>query len=67
LELQILRFRGNRGTRKEFVVVADTGTVMNGYIVQKRIVVADDDILVYDAEGTDDVAIAELCLGVNHC
>ena len=65
LELQILGFGGDAGTWKELVIVAYAGTKMNGDIVQEFIVVADNNILIDDAEGTDNVVIANLCLRVN--
>ena len=67
LELQILGFCGDRGAWEYLVVIAETCAVVERYTVQQFVVVADDDVLVYHAEGTNDVAITELCLGVNHC
>ena len=67
LELQILRLRGDAGTRKELVVTADTGTIMNGYVVEELIIVTNDHVLVNDTEGANYIAITEFSLGIDNC
>ena len=67
LELQVLGLGGYAGTGEELVAVANACTIVDGDIIQELIVITNDNVLVDDAEGTDDVAVAELCLGVNHC
>ena len=38
---------------------------MDGDIIQKLVVVANNDILIDDTKGTDDVVVSYLCLWVN--
>ena len=66
-ELQVLRLRRNAATGEKLIARANASAEMDGDIVEEFVVVTDDNILVDDAEGTNDVAVAELCLGVNHC
>ena len=67
LELQILRFGRDAGTREYLVVVAETRAEVQRHAVQQFVVVANYHVFVNDAEGTDDVVVTKLCLGVNHC
>ena len=62
-----MRFRADAGTREELIAVADAGTKMDGHGIHQHVVVADDGVLVNIAERADDVAVAQLCFGVNKC
>ena len=42
-------------------------TVVDGHIVEEVVVVANDHILIDDAERAYHVAVAELCLGIYDC
>ena len=67
LELQILRFRTDRGTGEELVSIADAGTKVYSNIVEELVVVTNDNILVYYAEGTNNIAVAQFSFGVYNC
>ena len=65
LELQVLWLCGDAGAWEELIIVADTRSEVNCHAIQQSVVVTDDDILVNHAERTNDVSIAEFCLGVD--
>ena len=67
LELQVLRLGADRGAGEELVAVADTGTKMYRNVVQEFIVIANNNVLVYYAEGTDDVAVTQFGFRVYNC
>ena len=67
LELQILRFGRDAGTREELVAVADAGTVVDRHAVEQLVVIAYHDVLVDDAERSDDIVVAQFCLWIDHC
>ena len=65
LELQVLWFRGDGSTWKYLVIIAEARTEVEGHAVQQFVVVADHDVLVDYAEGTDNVVVAQLCFGID--
>ena len=66
LELQILWLGRDAGTGEELVAVTNAGTEMDGYIVQEFVVVAYNHVLVDDAEGTNDIVVAQFSLWVDN-
>ena len=66
LELQILRLGRDTGTREELVAITDASTKVNGHVVQEFVVVAYHHVLVDDAEGTNDIVVAQFSLWVDN-
>ena len=67
LELQILWFRRDAGTRENFVVIAQTGAEVERHAVQQLVVVANNHVLVNHTERPDDIVVTEFCLGIDNC
>ncbi len=67
LELQILRFRRDRGTGEYLIIIAEACTEVEGHAVQQFIVVTNDNVLVYHAERSDDIVVAQLCIRIDDC
>ncbi len=56
-ELEVLGLGGDAGSGEELVPIADACAEMDGDAVQELVVVTDDNILIDDAEGADDVVV----------
>ena len=65
LELQVLGFRRDAGSREELVIVSDACPEMDGDIVQELVVVANDHVFVNHAERAYHVVVAKFGLRVN--
>ena len=65
IELEVLGFGADTCTWEELIIVADACTSMYGHIAYEMVAIAYHRILVYIAEWSDDVVVAELCLGMH--
>ena len=66
-KLQVLRDGTDDGSGENLIAVADAGTIKDGNVRHDNIVIADDYILVDEAERPDLYVLSDLCFRINIC